>query len=134
MKTYDEIKIFSLRPAFYNGIQFETDVCFEKANVFRVSITETEAVGMIQGDTVRINGKIKSEDEKDCEYISVYMCGDELAEFIEKYGVSKVSGTARMKLELIYAIYEETNWNDERKKEDMVAYKLLGIGSRDGKD
>lgn len=135
MKTFEEIKIMSLRPAFYNGTQFEAEVSFDEASAFRVSITETEAVNMILGDTVRISGKIKTEDEKDYEYISVFMCGDELSEFIEKYGVHKVSGTVRMKLELIHAVYyEDATWDNERKKEDLTVYKLLGIGSADGKD
>lgn len=131
MKTYEEFKIMSLRPAFYNGTQFEADVNFDEASAFRVSMAETEAVNMVQGDTVRIGGRICNENNG--EYISVLMCGDELTEFIEKYGVHEVSATVRMKLELVYAVYSCNDYSFEPSEEEIIAYKLIEIiGEKQG--
>ena len=132
--TYEEFKVMSLRPAYYNGTQFEADICFDEASAYRVYITEADAANMIRGDTVRISGKIRTDDKTDYEFVTVYMCGDELTEFIEKFGAHKISATVRMKLELVYTAYEETSWNDEHRKEEMIIYKLLGIAEDGGKE
>ncbi len=135
MKTaFEEFKVMSLRPAFYNGTQFEAEIIFNEANAYSVDITEAEAVNMIPGDTVRINGKITDDTEKDYDFISVYMCGEELTEFIEKYGIHKVSGTVRMKLEIVYSVYEYNEYGMEPIRTEKTVFRLLGIVEVDRKD
>ena len=65
--TYKEFKKMSLRPAFYNGTQFDIDVIFDGADLHREGVTPTKALNMIVGDTVRVRGKVKS-DKKDNNY------------------------------------------------------------------
>ena len=127
MKTYEEFKVMKLRPAFYNGTVFEIDVEFNDASAFRVDIEIAKAINMTVGDTVRIGGKVFSE-EADYEYISICMCGDALADFIGKYGVNKITtDRVRMKLEQVYAVYKCNDYSIEPRDEEITAYKLIEI-------
>ena len=122
-KTFENFKMMSLRPALYNGTVFETDVSFNDASAFRVGIKEARALNMICGDTVRIRGRVCGTS--DCEYIEIYMCGDALTDFISKHGTFKITGEIGMKLELIYAVYENTEFSIEPEKEEITAFRLI---------
>ena len=127
MKTYEEYKIMGLRPAFYNGTVFEIDVEFKDTSAFRVDIDVAKAINMTVGDTVRISGKVFGE-EADYEYISIYMCGDALTDFIGKYGVNKITiDRVHMKLKQIYAVYKCNDYSVEPREEEITAYKLIEI-------
>lgn len=127
MKTYEEFKVMELRPAYYNGTVFEIDVEFKESTVFGVGIEVAKAINMVVGDTVRISGKVFGE-EADYEYISIYMCGDVLTDFIGKYGVGKITAErVRMKLEQIYTVYKCNDYGFEPKEEEITAYKLIEI-------
>ena len=127
MKTYEEFKIMKLRPAFYNGTVFEIDVEFTDTSAFRVDIDVAKAINMTVGDTIRISGNVFVE-EADYEYISIYMCGDVLTDFINKYGVNNITtDRVRMKLEQIYTVYNCNDYSLEPKEEEITAYKLIEI-------
>ncbi len=126
MKTYEEFMEIELRPAYYNGTVFEIDVEFNEASVFGVGIEVAKAINMVTGDTVRIGGKVCGEGS-DFEYINVYMSGDILTEFIEKYGVRKITNSVRMKLELVYAVYDCNDYGFEPREEEITAYKLIEL-------
>ena len=126
MKTFEEFSVMTLRPAHYNGTVFEIDVEFKEASLFEAGIDVVKAIGMTGGDTVRISGRILS-DESECEFVSVYMCGDVLSDFINKYGVRKINASVRMKLELIYAVYENRDFVVDPKNEEITAYRLIEL-------
>lgn len=126
MKTYEEFKLMDLRPAYYNGEVFEADVEFNEASVFGVGIEVAKAINTAVGDTVRISGKVCGEGS-DFEYINIYMCGDALSDFIDKFGVGKLTRKIRMKLELTFAVYSCNDYGFEPREEEITAYKLIEI-------
>lgn len=127
MKTYEEFKVMALRPAHYNGTVFEIDVEFYDASAFRVDIEVAKAINMTVGDTVRIGGKVFGE-EADYEYISIYMCGDVLTDFIGKYGVNNITtDRVRMKVEQKYTVYKYNDYSFEPKEEEIIAYRLIEL-------
>lgn len=126
MKTYEEFKVMDLRPAYYNGEVFEIDVEFNEASVFGVGIEIAKALKMVVGDTVRISGKVFGT-EADYEYINIYMSGDALSDFIDKFGVGKLTRKIRMKLELTFAVYSCNDYSIEPREEEITAYKLIEI-------
>ena len=127
MKTYEEFKVMSLRPAIHNGAVFEVDVDFDDAPIFRIDIDFSRAIGTPMGDSVKIRGKVFAEEE-DYEYINIYMYGDAFTDFINKYGVNHITANVRMKLEQVYTIYEaREDYCYEPKKVEIVAYKLVEI-------
>lgn len=125
MKTFKEFKVMDLRPAYYNGEVFEIDVEFNEASVFSVGIEIVKVLKMAVGDTVRIGGKVC--DGSDSEYINIYMCGDALSDFIDRFGVGKLTRKIRMKLELTFAVYNCNDYGIEPKEEEITAYKLIEI-------
>lgn len=124
--TFKKFRTISLRPALYNGTEFEIDINFDEASVFRTDLVITEAINMMPGDTVRIGGYVFEEDTNH-QYINIYMCGDALTSFISKYGTDNISAVVSMKLELIYGTYTDTDYCYEPKKEEIAAYKLIEI-------
>lgn len=126
MKTYEAFKIMDLRPSFYNGEVFEIDVEFNEASVFGVGIEVAKALKMVVGDTVRISGRVCGEGS-DFEYINIYMSGEALSDFIDKFGVVKITRKIRMKLELTFAVYSCNDYSFEPKEEEITAYKLIEI-------
>ena len=126
MKTYEEFKVIDLRPAHYNGEVFEIDAEFNEASVFGVGIEVAKALKMVVGDTVRISGKV-FEAEADYEYINIYMSGEALSDFIDRFGVVKITHKIRMKLELTFAVYNCNDYSVEPREEEITAYKLIEI-------
>ena len=126
MKTYEEFKVMDLRPAYYNGEVFEIDVEFNEASVFSVGIEVAKALKTVVGDTVRISGKVFGT-EADYEYINIYMSGDALSDFIDRFGVVKLTRKIRMKLELTFAVYSCNDYSIEPREEEITAYKLIEI-------
>lgn len=124
--TYEEFNAMELRPAYYNGTQFEIDIDFRKVSPHRVGIEVSKAINAVVGDTVRISGKVFIENS-DFINIDVYMCGDVLSDFIEKYGSGRITETIKMKLERVYAVYECNDYSFEPNKEEIAAYKLIEI-------
>ena len=133
--SYKEFKTNSLRPAYYNGTQFDVDVTFENADLRREGVTVTEALNMIVGDTVRISGLVRDTGKKnEYERISIFLCGEELDDFIGKYGVNDISVTVPLKLELIYAKYYCEQFCSDPITEEVVGYKYICTVSEDGED
>lgn len=126
MKTYEEYKIMDLRPAVYNGEVFEVDVEFNGSSVYGVGIEVAKALKMVVGDTVRISGQVFGA-EADYEYINIYMSGEALSDFIDRFGVVKITHKIRMKLELTFAVYSCNDYSVEPREEKITAYKLIEI-------
>ncbi len=125
MKTkYEKFKEMSLRPSYYNGTQIEVDVDFDNASLVSVGVKVANALNMIPGDTVAINGKVRGEDFE-YENINVYICGDTLTDFIRRHGIAKIRGIVRAKLEQAYAVYEYKDYGSEPKVTEIIAYKLV---------
>lgn len=124
--TYEGLKIMLLRPALYNGKEFEADIEFTYGSLFRAKLYETDALAMPSGDTTKIPGKISFEEEKKYEQIPIYMSADVLTRFIEEYGIHRINATVGMKLKLVYAIYTE-NSSTNPVREDLIAFELVGL-------
>ncbi len=124
--TYKEFRKMSLRPAFYNGTQFEIDVIFDGTDLHREGITPTKALHMIVGDTVRVRGMVKADGkDNDYDYISIYICGEELEDFINRYGVDDINATVTLKLESVYATYDSEQFCSEPATEEITGYKYV---------
>lgn len=124
--TFEEFSVMALRPALYNGKHLEVDVDFRKASFRRVGIEVSKAINAPVGDTVKISGNIFTGNS-DFNHIGIYMYGDVLTDFINRYGINRISGTVRMKLEQVYAVYEYNNYGIEPVEEEITAYKLVEI-------
>lgn len=72
--SYNEYKLMLLRPAVYNGEEFEIDVQFNNDSLYRTEVAIAEALNMKHGDTASIHGKVCFDNKEsiyDC--ISIYM-------------------------------------------------------------
>ncbi len=128
--TYEEFKIMSLRPAFNNGSQFEIEVTFSDAELHRTGISDTKALNMLIGDTVRVSGGVKIDGKDDkYKWITIYMCGEELEDFIGKYGVENINATTTLKLEMAYAVYEYDQYCGDSVTEEITGYKYIATVS-----
>lgn len=127
-KTFTEFKTMLLRPACYNGAQFEAELVLDESDLYRESLDIVRALGMPVGDTVRVRGKIGSEEErKYSEYVSIYMSGDVLDEFISRFGIENITATLMLKLELVYSVYESTDYRCEAMEDEIIGFRLLEI-------
>lgn len=129
--SYNKYKLMLLRPAVYNGEEFEIDVQFNNDSLYRTDFAIAEALNMKHGDTASIHGKV-CFDNKDSEYdyISIYMSELVLTDFIEKYGFSKISADVSIKAKFVYAVYASGEFYDEQKKEEIIACQLLEMQTK----
>lgn len=126
--SYNEYKLMLLRPAVYNGEEFEIDVQFNNDSLYRTEVAIAEALNMKHGDTASIHGKVCFDNKESIyDYISIYMSESILTEFIEKYGFSNISADVSIKAKFVYAVYSSGEFYDEEKKEEIIACKLLEI-------
>lgn len=127
--TCEDFKLIQLRPAKYSGKEITLEVQFNGHNLYRTDINEARALGLKPGDTVSINGKVQFDnDNSSYEFVTVYMSEDVLTEFIEKFGISKITSKVNMKLKYVYAVYEEDPFIEE-KQQEIVGFILLGLTS-----
>lgn len=127
--TYEDFKLIQLRPAKYSGKEITLEVQFNGHNLYRTDINEARALGFKPGDTVSINGKVQFDnDDSSYEFVTIYMSEDVLTEFIEKFGISKITSKVNMKLKYVYAVYEEDPFMEE-KQQEIVGFILLGSTS-----
>lgn len=125
---YKTFKLMLLRPAVYNGEEFEIDVEFSNDSLYRTDFSVADAINLKTGDTVHIKGKIKFENEATSyEFITVYISESILTEFIDKYGFNKITTTVGMEVKFIYAVHSSEDFFNEGKKEEIIACKLLKI-------
>ena len=120
--THNELKLMLMRPAVYNGEEFEIDVQLENASLRRTDLAEADAIGMKPGDTASIRGEAFFGDA--AERVTVYMSEDILTEFVERYGLESVTDAVTMRVKLTYATNEYYGCPDE-----IIACKLLEIRS-----
>ncbi len=126
--SYSKYKLMLLRPAIYNGEEFELDVQFNKDSLYRTDFAIAEALNMKHGDTASIHGKACFDNEDSSyDYIKVYMSESVLTKFIERYGFNKINATVSIKAKFVYAVYNSDEFYDEGKKEEIIACKLLEI-------
>lgn len=126
--SYNEYKLMLLRPAVYNGEEFEIDIQFNNDSLYRTDFSIAEALNLKNGDTASIHGKVCFDDkESSYDYIKIYMSESVLTEFIEKYGFSNISADVIIKAKFVYAIYASGEFYDEETKEEIIACKLLEI-------
>lgn len=125
----NEFKTMLLRPALYNNKEIEIDIDCKNSCIHRTEITEATAIDMIPGDTVSIYVRAFFDDgDLLGEYITMYMSGNCLSDFIEKVGISNITAKLRVKVKFIYTIYSTDNFDyEEGKKEEIIACKLLEI-------
>lgn len=129
--SYNEYKLMLLRPAVYNGEEFEIDVQFNNDSLYRTEVAIAEALNMKHGDTASIHGKVCFDNkESTYDYINIYMSESILTEFIQKYGFSNISADVSIKAKFVYAIYDSGEFYDEEKKEEIIACQLLEIQTK----
>ena len=128
-KTFVQLKTMLLRPAYYNGEQFEADIIFNGADLDGETPTIMKALDMPFGDTAKIRGKLKRETEsrKFGDYINIYISGDMLEDFIKRFGVEDVEATLTLKLELVYAVFQDNDCLSDPYDSEVIGFKLLGI-------
>ena len=125
---YNIFKLMLIRPAVYNGEEFEIKASFDEASLYRTDIATTAAIHTEAGDTASIRGKICFEDENSlCEYITIYVSENTLTEFITKYGFNKISATVKMKVKFIYAVHSPNDFCGDERKEEIIACQLIEI-------
>ncbi len=132
MITHNEFKLMLLRPAIYNGREFEIEVDCSNIYFHRADINEATAIQTTPGDTVSVHIKCCFENDTASfgEYITMYMCGEALTEFINKVGISNQNGNFKVKVKFIYAIYNKSEFDyDEPRKEEIIGCKLLSFSS-----
>ena len=124
---YEAFKLMELRPAVYKGREIDlVPVVFCENNMYKVDVEEIESLGMEIGDTVKLGGKIISDEEPyEIIYIDLYLSEDILTEFIEKYGYKKIKGKVIMKLQLLHEVVE-SNLIMETTRE-LAGYKVLAL-------
>lgn len=126
--SYKTFKLMLLRPAVYNGEEFEIDVQFNNDSLYRTDFAVVDAINMTHGDTASIHGKVCFDNgDSSYEYIKIYMSESVLTEFIERYGFNKINATVSIKAKFVYALYSSEEFFDEDKKEEIIACKLLKI-------
>ena len=129
MMNYDEFVLRFLRPAIFKGEELEFEVDFEDCDMCRVDIERVKALNMQVGDTVRINGCVhfvESETETHIKYLTIYMSGDELTKFIDKFGTRDINAVVKMRVKYIYAILERENYTGT-EYEELVGFQLLNL-------
>lgn len=100
-----DFRLMMLRPAKYSGSEIELDIVLLESELMRSDIHDVTTLGLTPGDTVEtifmacFNGN-DSECEK--EHIRVYISGDVLTKFIDKYGIEGISATTKAKFRLEY--------------------------------
>ena len=132
MKTYyNDFKLMLLRPFVYNGAEAELNIEFENAKLYPADAGEAIAIGMQPGDAVTIRGRvIFSEENGESENITIYMGEKALDDFINKYGVSKISVSARIRVELKYVLLHKHCFS-ENTTENLTAFKLIQLIPKD---
>jgi hypothetical protein len=126
--THNEFKLMLLRPAIYNGKEFEMEVDCSNIYFHRADINEATAIQTTPGDTVSVYIKCCFENESKSfgEHITMYMCEEALTKFIDRVGFSEPKGKFRVRVKFIYAIYSTSEFDyDESKKEEIIGCKLL---------
>lgn len=124
------MEIILLRPAKYNGQEFELKVSFNDDFIRRTSIREAEELGFTLGDTVEIFGKAKIANDLSDEmhFITLYLCDDVIDEFFEKVGVANISYFITCKARLVYRTYERSNLTGTKTETDeMVGFQLTEL-------
>lgn len=127
-----EFELMMLRPALYNDKEFEIEIECKNLYLHRTDINEALAIKTTPGDTVSVHIKCCFENDTASfgEYITMYMCGEALTEFINKVGISNQNGNFKVKVKFIYAIYNKSEFDyDEPRKEEIIGCKLLKFSS-----
>lgn len=129
MMNYDEFMLRFLRPAIFNGEELELDVEFEKASMYSVNINKVRALKMPVGDTICIGACIhfiESDTKTHDKFITIYMSGDELTKFINKYGARDISDKIKMRVKHVYEVLEKENYSDT-EYEEIIGFELLSL-------
>jgi hypothetical protein len=126
--NYEEFMLRFLRPAIFNGEELELDVEFEKASLYHVNINTVRALKMIDGDTACINGRVNFNEGEgnDSKCITIYMSGEELSDFINRFGTRRIKGTIKMMVKHLYAVLEKDNYMGT-ECEELVGFQLSSI-------
>lgn len=127
--NYDEFALRFLRPAVFNNEELELEVKFEDASLYHVNIDTAKAIDAVVGDTVCIRGCacfVENESLTHHKYFAMYMSGEELTSFINKFGVRDITETVKVRMKLIYAVLEKENYTGT-EYEEIIAFKLLKL-------
>ena len=127
--NYDEFMLRFLRPAIFNGEELELEVEFEKASMYSVNINNVKALRMPVGDTVCIGACVhfaESDTKTHGKFFTIYMSGDELTKFINKFGTRDICGKVKMRVKHVYVVLEKENYTDT-EYEEIIGFELLSL-------
>jgi len=124
------MEIILLRPAKYNEMEFELEVTFDNDFIRRTNVREAEELGFTLGDTVEVFAKAKIADDQSDEmhFITLYLCDDDIDEFITKVGVAHLSHFITCKTQFVYKTYERSNLTGTKTETDeIIGFKLTEL-------
>lgn len=119
--------LITLRPAKFSSSEVKLKLDFTGCSLSRTPIVDAKILNLLPGDTVETYVKVIFDDEKGgaFNYIHVYLSGDVLTEFIDKYGISDIDSTVRGKFRLEY----RTTDNNELLEEyyEIIAFIMIEL-------
>lgn len=119
--------LITLRPAKFSSSEVELKLDFTGCSLSRTPIVDAKILNLLPGDTVEAYVRVIFDDEKGgaFNYIHVYLSGDVLTKFIDKYGISDIDSTVRGKFRLEY----KTTDNDELLEEyyEIIAFVMIEL-------
>ena len=129
--NYDEFSLRFLRPAIFNGEELELEVKFEDASLYHVNIDKAKVLEMPVGDTGCIRGFVCFAEKENKslnhhKYLVMYMDGEELTSFINKFEIRNINETVKVRVKHIYAVLEKENYTGT-EYEEIIGFKLLKL-------
>ena len=123
------IKLRLNSPAIFAGSEFEADLELRNTNLLRTDAETAERIGLTPGVTASVRCRIVYDDcASGIDYITVYITGKNLPEFICKYGTSDINAVIKIKAELIYTVYREFDYEkNEHLPKEIIGCRLLDI-------
>lgn len=93
-----------IAPAKHTGEVFTAYFISEGAHLHRLPVEEALCHEFVPGDSAELRCKIEFDDTEKTQYVTLYLTGDVLQEFIEKYGVRNVECEFTAVVELFYDV------------------------------
>lgn len=124
--NYDLYRQISLRPAIYKGTMVLFKVEFNNAKLYKTDMNISSALGFENGNTCYIRAKTIFADEK-YSFIYLHMSGENLDDFIIRFGTEKITDSIIVEAEVVYETYSSSGDPYYNDAELTDTYKLIKI-------
>ena len=121
--SYELCHAINLRPGAYKNVTTIYKIVCNEGIIFKADISKVDALNMKRGDTCYI--RCKAVFETNHEYIDIYIDGENLSEFISKFGMEHINCSFVGEFEAQYGTY--STYDPYINDAEVYGYKLKNI-------